>query len=290
MTKRYYYTDDDRKFLEKHYPNQNWDAIFHRFPDTTKEKIYSYCNKHGIKAAGKDKGKHGKNLNSSRWNDREDLILKRLYDNTPIEEILKMLPNRTYNAIICRASKLGLVSYSKKQQMYSKEEKQFVIDNWNMMSDYQLALALDRSSRSIKWLRSELGLLRQERDRDLTYENLYKYFRGNIYDWKVKSMEECDYKCVLTGTKDFAIHHLYNFTQIVNEFISEYNIIIKNFNEYTPEELENLAVQFNTYHNLYPLGVCISKDLHKEFHHIYGKYNNTPEQWATFVQNYRSLN
>ena len=76
-----------------------------------------------------------------------------------------------------------------------------------------------------------------------------------------ESMKNCNYKCVLTGSKDFVIHHKYGFANIVNETIEEYNIEIKDYKNYTQEELEDILEKFQIVHSRYPLGVCIRKDI-----------------------------
>ena len=43
---------------------------------------------------------------------------------------------------------------------------------------------------------------------------------------------------------------------------------------------------FRKIQNKYPLGVCLTKDIYKEFHNIYGYGNNTKEQWDKFCLEY----
>lgn len=287
MTQRYRYTNDDIEFLKINYPNGNWDKIFERFPFTTKNKIYSVCNKHGIKS-DYDRTKSIANLRSKRWTPDEDDILQNYYNKISIREIMSLLPSRSYDSIVQRASRLGIPSLFKEQQLYSAQEVDYIKNNWKTKSDWQLSIELSRTARSIKWMRSNLGLFRQDPDRDLSYDDLNKYLRGNIYDWKIKSMESCNYQCILTGSKDFAIHHLYNFQYILETFLSTHDFhIFEDINKYSKEELNGLLETFVDYHNTFPLGVCVSKELHKLFHHCYGKSFNTPEQWNEFTRNYK---
>jgi len=44
---------------------------------------------------------------------------------------------------------------------------------------------------------------------------------------------------------------------------------------------------FQEVHSKYPLGVCVRKDIHVLFHRIYGSGGNTPEQWESFVKDYK---
>lgn len=288
LSKRYKYTEDDICFLKENYPIGNWDAIRKRFPTVSKSGIYSFCNKNGIKS-NFDRKTLTSNLTSRRWSEQEDLILKNNYEMLSIDEMLKLLPGRSKDAITNRASKkYGITSSFRSNQLYSNYEIQYIKDNWRKQSDYQMSKYLNRTQRSVKWMRSELGLLRQEHDRSLTYDDLSKYLRGNIYKWKLDSMESCGYQCVLTKPKDFAIHHLYNFNYILNNFINEYNIVVyDDINKYSNKELEYIVEEFNKFHNKYPLGVCVDKKLHKLFHHYYGKTFNTPEQWSEFQNNFK---
>ena len=119
-----------------------------------------------------------------------------------------------------------------------------------------------------------------------TYENITKYIRGNIYEWKSNSMKACNYECVLTKSKEFEIHHLYRVNKIVNDIFNKYNLEYKEFNEYTENELNNILQLFVLEQSKYPLGECIRKDLHVLFHSLYGQYNTTEEQWIQFKNDY----
>lgn len=284
---RHKYTEDDIEFLRVKYPQNKWDDIFDRFPDLSKDQIYSICSKHKIKS-GYDRKNLISNLSSKRWTEDEDKILLNNYETCTMDKIMEMLPGRSYNAIICRARKYNLYSLQHTSQNYKDEEIQYIIDNWQKYSDHKIAEDLNRTTRAIKWMREQLGLFRLDPDRNLTYQSLERYLRGSISQWKAKSMMTCDYECVLTGSKNFAVHHLYSFNFIVRSFVSSYDIKFNNnINEYNNEELKDLAFKFNQFHDMFPLGVCVDKELHTLFHHLYGKNNNTPEQWNDFVENYK---
>ena len=286
------YTDDHIEFLRKYYPIGDWDSIFTRFPNLTKDQIYNVCHKRGISANYYDRDKllkseYYKNMvkNRSKWSDSEVEILKNNYSIMPITDIMELLPKRTYDSIALKAKKLSLVSYTRQQQLYSDDDIAFIESNWQQMSDEEMAMALHRTRRAIKAVRNEIGLFRQDKEKN-HYENLNKFLRGQIHQWEKQSAEKCNFQCVLTGSKNFAIHHIVSFNIIFKNFILECDVKLKdNFEDYTMDELNNIAALFLEYHNKYPLGICIGKDLHMKFHQMYGDINNE-EQWNIFVEKF----
>lgn len=230
------------------------------------------------------------NLHSQRWTSEEDAIIIANYSIRPPEEICDLLPYRSINAIKLRGNKLGLHQYtnSKFHNVWTDEELKYLKNNWRNLSDVQIGDQLHRTARAVKAKRNELKLMRQEHGRDISYDDLSKYLRGNTWQWKLDSIAKCNGQCVLTGSKDYAIHYLYNFGNILKEYVSIYDMpLYDDINQYTSQQLEYIVKTFNEYHNTYPLGICVAKDLHKLFHHIYGKTNNTPEQWETFAKKYK---
>lgn len=286
------YTDEDIDFLRKYYPIGDWDSIFTRFPNLTKDQIYNVCHKRGISANYYNRDKllkleHYKSMNKNRskWSENEVEILKNNYSIMPIADIMKLLPNRTYDSIALKANKLSLASYTKQQQLYSDDDIAYIESNWQQMSDEEMAVTLNRTRRAIKAVRGAIGLFRQDKEKK-HYENLNKFLRGQIYQWKKQSMERCNFQCILTGSKNFAIHHIVSFNVIPKNFISECNIKLKdNFEDYTTDELNHITDLFLAYHDKYPLGVCIEKNLHLKFHQMYGDINNE-EQWNIFIEKF----
>lgn len=286
------YTEEDIEFLKKYYPIGDWDAIFTRFPTLDKEKIYNVCHKRGISANYYERDKSLKSecyklmvKNRKQWTNSEIEVLKNNYSSMPIADIMILLPERTYDSIAEKAKKLSLKSYVRQQQLYSQDDIEFIKDNWRTMSDEEMALSLSRTRRAIKALRNNIGLFRQDIEK-CHYEDLAKFFRGQIYQWKKSSMEACNFQCVLTGSKDFAIHHIVSFNTIVKDFLSEHNVVLKDsFEDYTANELSQLSELFVDFHNKYPLGVCIEKSLHMLFHKMYGDINDK-EQWEIFARKF----
>ena len=53
--------------------------------------------------------------------------------------------------------------------------------------------------------------------------------------------------------------------------------------------MNNILSTFRKIQSNYPLGVCLTKEIHKKFHEVYGYGNNTEEQWNDFVKNYNKI-
>ena len=183
-----------------------------------------------------------------------------------------------------RAGKLNLQSYTHLNGKYTEEEVKFICNNWDVLSDFVMSKKLKKTVRSIKWKRCQLGLYRQTHDK-LSYDDLNKYLRGNIWEWKKQSRLQTDNKCILTNSNNIDIHHIYSFNKILSEFIELYQIKVLPVNDYSKDTLNEITTKFNKFHNQYPLGVCVDKNIHKLFHKIYGK-NNTPNQWFEFVRKF----
>jgi len=112
---------------------------------------------------------------------------------------------------------------------------------------------------------------------------LHNHLRKKIEPWKRDSMINCGFKCMITGERFDIIHHLYGFTQILNETLEECNFpIYENVNQYNDDEIKQIEEKCLELHYKHGLGVCITKDLHNEFHNIYGYGNNNPEQFDEF--------
>ena len=151
----------------------------------------------------------GQPLKASPFLNKNTKLLKEYYKIESVDAILKRLPRRTRGAVIDKAMSLGLRNYTKLLVDWTNEQTSFLINNWEKMSDKQLAIALHKKQTAVRDKRYYLGLSRfANHYNKATYENLNKFLRGNTNSWKTRSMKECNYKCILTDSKDFAIHHL----------------------------------------------------------------------------------
>lgn len=323
----YKFTKDDIEFLKIYYPLGDFDSIFKRFPNSTKQSILTFCSKHKISAnyyndkkwtdeelylvekyyyekslnelvdmmnnrhsADAIQTKALKYFNYSKdrtWTEDELDILRTYYSIEPVDDVCKRLPKRTRDSVIQKANQLKIESYFYLNTFWSEEDSKILEENWETMSDSELAKLLNKNRRSVKDRRCFLGLSRVNHYGSASYESLQKYIRGNIGKWKSDSIKQCNYKCVLTGSKDFEVHHIYSFGFIFNEMLEENSIMLKdNFSYYTDGELSFIVQKFIEKQNEYPLGVCIRKDIHSLFHKEYGK-SVTPEMWYRFEKDYK---
>lgn len=285
---RYKYTKEDIEFLKENYPLGNWDKIFKRFPNVSRHAINSKMSKLGISFDNKNKTSSNNfdYVNRTKWTKDEEEIVEKMYSKYPIEELVKVLPNRSKDAIILRANKLGLLSYNKINTLWTEEQKQYIADNWELEPDKIMAIKLNKTFRAVKAQRESLGLYRRDMS-STSYPTLAKYLRGQNQKWKIDSMRNCDYKCVLTNSKDFEIHHLYGVSNIIEDIFKQNKDLYKeSFSDYSQEEFSFILEKFLEIQSNYPLGECIDKKLHVLFHSLYGQYYNTPEQWNRFKDDY----
>ena len=265
-------TEDDVEIIKKYYHTYDFELINSMLD-----------NPHSVKSI-KSKAHRLGITSLNQWSEDEINILKVNYSTMTVDDIAKLLPNRSNTAIISTAIKLGI----KNQRKWQDWQIQYIVDNWELEPDKIMCKKIGKTFRAVKAKREELGLYRRNMD-SLTYESIAKYIRGNITDWKTQSMEECNYCCVLTNSKDFQIHHLYGVSNLLEDIKNKYNIVYKdNFEEYTSEELSFILEKFIEEQSKYPLGQCVRKDLHKLFHSLYGQYYNTVDQWEQFKEDYRN--
>ena len=117
---------------------------------------------------------------------------------------------------------------------------------------------------------------------------LNQHLRNLITPWITDSMKQCNFKCVLSGDKNWQVHHLKGFNIIVKQTLEELNLPIKPIiGDYTQQEMINIETRCLQLHYEL-LGVCLEKSLHTLFHCNYGYGENTPEQFEEFKTRYLS--
>ena len=116
------------------------------------------------------------------------------------------------------------------------------------------------------------------------------YLRDYIKPWKIYSMKYSDYKSVISEKPFKHIHHVNkNFSEILELTFKISNIEIKEtIEEYTSEELEKLENICLMLHYFFGSGVCLTEEEHKLFHSLYGKHDNTKEQFEEFKHRFQN--
>lgn len=322
----YRFTKEDIDFLKTHYIIGDWESIKKRFPNHTKKSIHQkmcslnvhvsnyywtkededilrnkypsmfgnvkelvnlFNSKYTYTAITSKARKMGLKTRDL-WSKEELDILNTRYGKCTIDEIMIYLPKRNRNTIIAKALSLGLSNKIILETRFSESEKQFVFSNYNNMTDREIAGILNRSDSAISNYRCRNGLLKPHEKSG--YKDLSEYIRANNLEWKKESIKHCKYRCVLTNKRFDDIHHTYSLNLILDEVLKMLNIDLKpNMNEYSNEELRDILEAFRIKQSKYPLGVCLSKDIHVLFHNKYGYGNNTPEQWNEFVRNFKNM-
>lgn len=120
-----------------------------------------------------------------------------------------------------------------------------------------------------------------------------------VTQWKYNVRIKENNKCQLTGKQvhggNSDVHHLYGFNMIVLDAHNTYNIKIKEqVKDYTEEELKLLEDYIVEWHKDSSNGILLSEEVHYLFHNcrdkdgnvLYGKGNNTPEQFEEFKERY----
>ncbi len=286
---RHKYSEEDIEFLKLNYPMGNWKEINKRFHGVSNKAICSKMSKLGIKfdLSKKSTSQNTDYTKRKKWTEIEDETLKNNYSFIPIESILQLFPDRGKDSIINHASKLGIISYNKISSKWTKDQEKYIIDNWEIEPDKIMAEKLNKSFRAVKCKREMLGLYRRDMNR-FSYPNLSKYLRGQNQKWKIESMANCNYKCVLSGSKNFDIHHQYGVSNIINDILEQNSYLKKDrIEDYSQDELNHLTHLFIEEQAKHPLGECVDKRIHKLFHSLYGQYYNTPEQWERFKNDYK---
>ena len=189
------WTDEDIIFLKEHYATTSWDTI-EGYLKRSRQDIYCKASELGLKRenyfwedseieliinmykqdccindiydALNQKHTiraiitklHKLNIASQKnyWSEEEDELLIKYYDKIRLEELIFKFPNRTKEALINRAKKLNI----KNVYFWSENEDQLIKDNYEFMGDMEMSEMMDnRTWRSVKWRREQLGLYRK---------------------------------------------------------------------------------------------------------------------------------
>lgn len=119
---------------------------------------------------------------------------------------------------------------------------------------------------------------------------IYGYLRSHLKPWRKASFEASNGLCAVTelpvGMR-YVIHHLRSFNSIYQEVFAETGIEVKpELSDYTDVEIGRLKEGMHRKH-MELLGAVITPDIHDLFHRVYGKGENTPEQFADFKDRWK---
>lgn len=118
--------------------------------------------------------------------------------------------------------------------------------------------------------------------------HLRSFLSKQIRDWKIKSAKEYNYLCAITGDSFQCVHHLYPFSYILKETLDNLGYTSRLSGNYSLDELKFIVIEFIRLHDVYPLGIPLTKKIHRLFHNVFGLRNNTPSQFYEFVEKIRS--
>ena len=176
------FTKEEIEILKTYYPTGDWSTIFQYMPNVSKQAIYTKMSELGISMTSyfwsvEDENLLIENYDSmyghvnelcdlfdgrytyksiiskanklglktrALWSDDEIEILKSNYAIKTLDELLILLPNRNRNTIIAKAGTLNLVNKVKLDYKFSDEEKSFIVDNYNSMTDKEIAMKLNK--------------------------------------------------------------------------------------------------------------------------------------------------
>lgn len=266
----YYWTNNDivtlQKAYENHVPDNQLEALFDgRFTLTAiLTKAYKLHLKRRVP-----------------WTHEDEQLMLDVYEDTPTECLVGLFPGHTVQQIQQKARTLGLHSYRYLQRAWTQADDDFICEHWKTMSDGELADHLHRGFSALKMRRQILGLVREVPAG--AYEYLRSYLQPFTRSWRKESIRACGYKCIATGGQFDDVHHLYASNLILRDTLTTLNMEYGKWETYTPEQLDAIAKKYVELHQLHPLGVCLSHDVHMQFHHEYGFGDNTPDQFYEFM-------
>lgn len=225
---------------------------------------------------------------SRKWTKNEIEILVQNYSTVPIQDLMLLLPKRSLSSIRRQATTQGLKSFYYLHRKYTIEDEDYLKENYLSKNDEELGETLGRSSSAIAQHLWAMGLYRPSQPNLDCYKDLYTYIRSRLVSLRDRIKANNNYTCELTGCRsNIIVHHIYGFNLIFNEAIYNLNFpLYDNMSEYSQLELDKFLDEILSIQEYYKLYICITEDVHNQFHHIYGYGNNTEEQWNEFINTY----
>lgn len=220
------------------------------------------------------------------WDDKETEIIKSIYHEMTNREIqLAFFPNKTLEQLSHKGNVLGI---HKSKEVVLRAKQESYTDEWReKISKTHKEKGYAAGENNPMYGTSRKG--KENPNWQGGISELYEHLRRNIGEWKIASMKECDYKCVITGERFDDIHHTYSFMSIIHDTLNNLNLPVKEYIcEYNDEELLLIEKECMRIHML-NLGVCLKREIHQDFHSIYGNKNNTKLQFEEFKNKYTNI-
>lgn len=182
-----------------------------------------------------------------------------------------------------------------KEQWQDEEFRQAKSDQMKRLNEEQWQ---DEEFRKMKSYQAKEQMKEQWQDEEMKWKMHYKggitpiaqYLRSLevVIKWRDNCQYEVNYTCELSlKYGGVNVHHLKAFSIIVKEAHDLHNIEIKPLvKDYTDEELKLLEEYVASWHKDNSNGIVLREDVHKLFHSLYGKGENTPEQFEEFRERY----
>ena len=273
------WTREQEQYLVEHYPYDSWDLLLDHLPGETKESLAQKAHalrirrdiafwsendiavltkayeqkipvdeivvllgekyaKSAILTKANKLGLHQR----EKWSDSDKEKLLLHYENTPTEDLMRMFPGKKLVNVQNKARALGLHSFTYLSRKWEPHEDTYIKDNWENVSDSEMASALGRTFRAVKWRRELLGLIREVPDG--SYEYLRKYLWRANKEWRKKSIAACGHKCIITGGRFDAVHHLHSSNLIVQETLDTLGLDYQKVCDYSDDELAKISEKY----------------------------------------------
>lgn len=268
------YSDEELEIIQRYYKScktvQEFQEMY--LPNRTVSGINAKAQKMGL-------------LKREDWTTEEDRILIENYDKMFRWQLCELFPNKVKNSVFNRIVALGLTGGQ--GYAYRKEDDDFIINNYEIMTDEEIGKVLHRAAKSIKQRRNDLGYHRRDPDEITKYISLNRFLARQDSEWRRMAEIACNGKCLLSDNEYEDVHHLYSRNLIVSEIVDCFKLP-ENFeiNSCSKELKEQIILKYREIENQYGLGICLTEEIHTKFHSLYGFGNNTPEQFLSFVFNF----
>lgn len=267
------YSDEELEIIQKYYKSCKTVQEFQEkyLPNRTVSGINAKAQKMGL-------------LKREDWTTEEDQILIENYDKMFRWQLCELFPNRPKTSVFNRIVSLGLTGGQ--GYAYRKEDDEFIINNYETMTDEEIGKVLHRAAKSIKQRRNDLGYHRKDPD-EINYPRIGLFISSNDSGWRRESLAATAKYGLVIGEKGEDVHHLYSRNMMISETMNLFNLTDDFDINSAPIDFRNDFLRvFREIEDQHPLGIYVSKDAHVKFHSDYGYGWNTEEQFIEFVSNF----